>query len=92
MCRCLVMLANDNGSHYHHSMIPIAFKMPADYPPPERVPPSDADLPDRLLPAQPVRRVSSRVLLADEREVEIDHEGVIYRLRVTSLGKLILTK
>lgn len=68
-------------------MIPIAFKMSADHLPLERVPPSDADL-----PAQPGRRVSSRVLLADAREVEIDHEGVIYRLRVTSLGKLILTK
>ena len=25
-------------------------------------------------------------------EIEIDHDGAVYRLRVTSLGKLILTK
>ncbi|PXW96126.1 hemin uptake protein HemP [Sphaerotilus hippei] len=40
----------------------------------------------------PVPRLSSRVLLADAREVEIEHHGAIYRLRVTALGKLILTK
>lgn len=38
------------------------------------------------------RRLSSETLLADRREVEIEHAGQIYRLRVTSLGKLILTK
>ncbi|MCV2363242.1 hemin uptake protein HemP [Paucibacter sp. DJ1R-11] len=37
-------------------------------------------------------RLSSQVLLADRREVEIEHAGQIYRLRLTSLGKLILTK
>ncbi|WP_411910550.1 hemin uptake protein HemP [Paucibacter sp. DJ1R-11] len=36
--------------------------------------------------------MSSQVLLADRREVEIEHAGQIYRLRLTSLGKLILTK
>jgi hemin uptake protein HemP len=37
-------------------------------------------------------RWSSRTLLAGNREVEIEHESVVYRLQLTSLGKLILTK
>ena len=37
-------------------------------------------------------RLSSRDLLGQGREVEIEHEGMLYRLRVTALGKLILTK
>lgn len=47
------------------------------------------------LPAQAghePRRWTSRALLDGEREVLIDHEGSTYRLRLTSLGKLILTK
>ena len=44
-------------------------------------------------PAQPsAPRQSSRDLLGPAREVEIEHEGMLYRLRVTALGKLILTK
>jgi hemin uptake protein HemP len=38
------------------------------------------------------RRLSSEALLCNEREVEIEHAGQLYRLRLTSLGKLILTK
>jgi hemin uptake protein HemP len=38
------------------------------------------------------RRVSSKALLGNDREVEIEHAGQLYRLRLTSLGKLILTK
>lgn len=41
--------------------------------------------------AQP-RRVSSRELLGGAVEIEIEHDAQIYRLRRTSLGKLILTK
>jgi hemin uptake protein HemP len=37
-------------------------------------------------------RLSSTALLRGRREIEIDHEGAVYRLRVTALGKLILTK
>lgn len=55
------------------------------------MPPSCNEWPERP-PAVPARRLPSRALLADGREVEIDHDGVIYRLRVTSQGKLILTK
>ncbi|HTD03496.1 hemin uptake protein HemP [Undibacterium sp.] len=39
----------------------------------------------------PVVRLKSRELMRQMREVEIDHEGRIYRLRVTQLNKLILT-
>lgn len=39
-----------------------------------------------------VSRVSSQALLAGANEVEIEHHGALYRLRLTSLGKLILTK
>lgn len=38
-----------------------------------------------------VLRLKSGDLMQQMREVEIDHEGRIYRLRVTQLNKLILT-
>lgn len=38
-----------------------------------------------------VQRIQSRDLFRQGREVEIDHEGRIYRLRLTQLNKLILT-
>ena len=38
------------------------------------------------------KRLSSAALLQGGGEIEIDHAGAIYRLRITSLGKLILTK
>ena len=38
-----------------------------------------------------VRRISSRDLLGDTRELEIDHDGRIYRLRLAQSNKLILT-
>ncbi|MFZ6848783.1 hemin uptake protein HemP [Undibacterium sp. RuRC25W] len=40
---------------------------------------------------QPVLRLKSKELMQNLRELEIDHEGRIYRLRVTQLNKLILT-
>lgn len=51
-----------------------------------------ARLPTRAVTSGPGQRLSSRDLLGDRVEVEIDHDGAIYRLRLTSLGKLILTK
>lgn len=36
-------------------------------------------------------RIKSSELLHQMREIEIDHEGRIYRLRLTQLNKLILT-
>jgi hemin uptake protein HemP len=38
------------------------------------------------------RRYISEQLFGDNNEVEIQHGASIYRLRLTSLGKLILTK
>lgn len=40
---------------------------------------------------KPVERINSRDLFQQMREVEIAHEGRIYRLRLTQLNKLILT-
>ena len=44
-----------------------------------------------LLPAG-VQRVSSQAIFQGAQEVEIEHNSAVYRLRQTSLGKLILTK
>ena len=40
----------------------------------------------------PPRRLTSAQLLEGGTEVEIEHRGAMYRLRLTSLDKLILTK
>jgi len=37
-------------------------------------------------------RLPSHAIFAGAQEVEIEHNGAVYRLRQTSLGKLILTK
>lgn len=42
--------------------------------------------------ASTLRRVTSEELLAGKRELVIEHSGEKYRLRLTSKGKLILTK
>lgn len=39
-----------------------------------------------------LRRVTSAELIGGARELRIDHAGEEYRLRITSKGKLILTK
>ncbi len=38
------------------------------------------------------QRIDSALLLRGASELLIDHHGVLYRLRQTALGKLILTK
>jgi len=38
------------------------------------------------------RRIRVRDLLGNDREVILEHAGQEYRLRITSKGKLILTK
>lgn len=49
--------------------------------------------PSRVVPASaPAVRLSSAQLFAGALEVQIDHHGAVYRLKQTSLGKLILTK
>jgi hemin uptake protein HemP len=49
---------------------------------------------DRVLsaPGASVREVAVETILADQREAVLVHNGVRYRLRVTSNDKLILTK
>ena len=49
-------------------------------PPASQRPPADA------------RQLDSRSLFGTARELLIRHNGVLYRLRVTRAGKLILTK
>ncbi|MEP7099254.1 MAG: hemin uptake protein HemP [Burkholderiales bacterium] len=62
---------------------------------PRRVPPPTAPLPQggtaSSAPASAVR-VSSAQLFGGALELQIDHHGAVYRLKQTSLGKLILTK
>ena len=45
---------------------------------------------DRLLGEKVI--IDSAYLFADRKEVQIHHEGELYRLRVTKNGKLILNK
>jgi hemin uptake protein HemP len=52
--------------------------------------PAPAALPPTLGRPQPL--LDSRELLRGARLVEISHNGEIYRLQATRLGKLILTK
>lgn len=52
--------------------------------------PAQASRAGRAL-AGAVIRIASKDLFQQEREVQIDHEGRIYRLRLTQLNKLILT-
>jgi hemin uptake protein HemP len=51
----------------------------------------DAVITPANTPEAPVVRIKSRDLLQQMKEIEIDHEGRIYRLRLTQLNKLILT-
>jgi len=52
--------------------------------PPQPVPPP--------VDAQKTAHVTSAQLFRGAVEVHIDHFGVVYRLKQTALGKLILTK
>lgn len=40
---------------------------------------------------KPVKRITSASLMEGGRELEIEHSGRVYRLRITQLNKLILT-
>lgn len=54
------------------------------------VPPRSASCSDAAQAS--VTRMPSHALFLGASEVEIEHHGLLYRLRQTSLGKLILTK
>jgi hemin uptake protein HemP len=43
------------------------------------------------LAGQPPVRLTTAKLMQGQKEIEIEHAGKIYRLRVTQLNKLILT-
>jgi hemin uptake protein HemP len=43
-------------------------------------------------PQAGIPRLTSGQLFGQANEVHIEHAGSIYRLRITALGKLILTK
>ena len=58
-------------------------------PPPKPLP---QPAPVRLQAALAVQRIDSTRLFAGAQEVQIEHRGVLYRLKQTALGKLILTK
>lgn len=45
-----------------------------------------------LNPGSSLPRLFSEQLFGPRSEIEIEHRGSVYRLRITSLGKLILTK
>jgi hemin uptake protein HemP len=62
--------------------------------PPPRAPASPAGpAAERRLPvANDGRRWASSELFGSSSEIEIEHGAAVYRLRRTSLGKLILTK
>lgn len=52
---------------------------------------NEADGP-ALVPGGELPRLSSRTLFRSAREIIIEHDGADYRLRLTTNGKLILTK
>ena len=56
-------------------------------------PRTESDAPPAQVGTSPeARAVSSDQLFNGATELLIDHRGVLYRLRHTALGKLILTK
>ena len=62
-------------------------------PPDAPKPPARPAAAPRIAPAPAVPRVSSDQLFTGGAvELHIDHRGVLYRLKQTALGKLILTK
>lgn len=56
----------------------------------EHTEPTSATKVREQAPAE-IPRISSEDLLCRQKALEIEHEGKIYRLQVTRLGKLILT-
>ena len=56
----------------------------------EHTEPTSATSAREQAPAE-IPRISSELLLCRARALEIEHDGKIYRLQLTRLGKLILT-
>jgi hemin uptake protein HemP len=79
------MLAIENDSHYSADMLD-------DLPPQPPARPSATRPVRAAAPAAGDRRIDSATLLGPDGELFIDHQQQVYRLRITSQGKLILTK
>ena len=72
---------------------PLQMPVPYSADPHEPSPVRDLSrVPVRSVVRSPVVCISSESLLAGANEVQIEHRGALYRLKQTSLGKLILTK
>ena len=66
---------------------------PVHRPSPDAPPSSAAPGIDGPAPVKPLREpIPSEALFAGATEVQIAHRGALYRLKLTALGKLILTK
>jgi hemin uptake protein HemP len=52
---------------------------------------ADGDTPASPVTSARAIRIRSQDLFQQGREIEIEHEGRIYRMRLTQLNKLILT-
>ena len=76
----LDVFANENRSHYSRGM-----RNSSD---PERQNLTASP----QAQGKPLPRCHSQELFKGHTEIEIEHNGALYRLRQTSLGKLILTK
>ena len=57
-----------------------------------RAAPAGTFVPEHEPASGPVTQTTSAALFAGAVEIQIDHQGTIYRLKHTALGKLILTK
>ncbi|WP_091961325.1 hemin uptake protein HemP [Marinospirillum celere] len=52
----------------------------------------DSELKSSARKSSPKNTLQSHELFGDLRQLQIEHEGELYTLRITSKGKLILTK
>lgn len=58
----------------------------------ERNPADHSEPPPKFEFSNADRVIESRDLFGDSREVAIEHDGALYRLKITKQGKLILNK
>ncbi len=88
-------LANDNHLHYClvYQQYYVQRKMSINEKPKISAPQETVGVSNSYKRSTPnKRRVNSNQLLAGEQEIVIEHGDDEYRLRITSKGKLILTK
>lgn len=50
------------------------------------------EIPNKPILETPPQEIPSEQIFEGRKEVLINHEGVIYRLRITNRGKLLLQK